>query len=205
MCQKKQYNIVGIERGIKMNIKKIKELRKVIKDAKPEALDMGDFFHSKKSGIKASKVEEFAKVGSLKKCDSAGCISGWTCLAFASPKEKKLKWFEFVNLIESESNKENGFFTRAKDLLGLTEIQAHRLFYGEFGGWGSIKAKDWKNIKEDSGLPSCGLEECSDCEPREGMYNKYDSKSEYTMNLSGEAGKKAILKQLDYMIKNGRV
>ncbi len=87
-------------------------------------------------------------------------------------------------------------------LLGLTEKQANKLFLGEGNGWGSVKKKDWFGVKTGE-TSLCGIPSCSVCESMED--ETYESKAEFIMNLNGEFGKKAILKQLDYMIKTGKV
>ncbi len=176
-----------------MNIKNVKRLRDAIKNAKPEAVSMGMYLSSTslnayEKGV--DSIEKSTKINQRNSCGTAGCIAGWTCLEFADKDQKKMKWIDFLKEFESDYSRDDvdqGFFKKGREVLGLTVKQAQRLFLAEGKGWGSLRKKDWIG-KKDS---------CFD--------NNYESKLGYTMDLEGEEGKKKILRQLNYMIKTGKV
>jgi len=187
-----------------MKIKKVKEFREYVKKMNPEAFNMGHFIFTNSDGEKVKKMQEMPDV-----CGTTGCVAGHVALAFASEGELRKGFRKFDNAVTREKGPsfiefaafpkegsinelktmDQGYFARARVVLGLNLKEANRLFYGQDGGWGSVTKKEV--------LASLNSWQLND--PFK------EQKQTYIIDLFGKTGHEKVLKQLDYMIKTGKV
>lgn len=162
-----------------MKINEVKKLRNFIALIKPEAVNMGTFFDTPDDEeIRIMDAKKDASYAIPTMCGSVGCVSGWECALTASEKETKMTHSKFDHLLHEERCEEC-----VEDHQSGYFCRAKKklgLTYSQARKLFLGELSGWATLN-DEGLDALVLD------------------------LQGEEGKKAILKQLDYMIKTGKV